>query len=152
MTPIHFPVHSAGFPTSTTHAYATADRSVQKNVNLLDHIALLLVFKAKGDVVATGLLHGRASFTLVWAKNSGYLISSPEQNYLASLLGAFVELQQPIQILKLVVGMCKIKILTWVKKLVNAALRVADSQSPPSHTPGANQAARLDDAEAEWGH
>ncbi|KAL8877248.1 MAG: hypothetical protein Q9198_004699 [Flavoplaca austrocitrina] len=119
-------VHIAGVPTSTTHAYATADRRVQKNVNLLDHIALLLVFKAKGDVVATGLLRERASFTLVWAKNSGYLISSPEQNYLASLLGAFVELQQPVQILKLVVGMCKVKILSRVTKLVNAAPQVAD--------------------------
>ena len=119
-------VHFAGVPTSNTHAYEIAHPNVQKHVSLLDHIALLLVFKAKGDVVATGLLRERASFTLVWAKNSSYLITSPEGNYLASLLGAFVELQNPIPILKLVVGMCKIKILTRVKKLVNAAPWVGD--------------------------
>ncbi|KAL9035852.1 MAG: hypothetical protein Q9180_004628 [Flavoplaca navasiana] len=119
-------VHFTGVPTSNTHAYDIAHPSVQKHVSLLDHIALLLVFKAKGDVVATGLLRERASFTLVWAKNSSYLTSSPEQNYLASLLRAFVELQQPAQILKVVVGMCKVKILTRVKKLVNAAPRVGD--------------------------
>ncbi|KAL8912227.1 MAG: hypothetical protein Q9171_002741 [Xanthocarpia ochracea] len=119
-------VQFAGVPTSTTHAYATADTSVQKHVSLLDHIALLLVYKAKGDVVATRLLRERASFTVVWAKNSTYLITNPEENYLGSLLGAFVDLQQPIQILNLVAGMCKIKILTRVKKLVNAAPRVSE--------------------------
>lgn len=119
-------VHFASVPTSVTNAYAAASTSVQKHVSLLDHIALLLVYKAKGDVVATGLLRERTSFTLVWAKNNNYLMSSLEYNYLSSLLRAFVELQHPVQILKLVIGMCKSKILTRVKKLVNAAPRVGD--------------------------
>ena len=93
-------VHFAGFPTSNTHAYEIAHPSVQKHVSLLYHIILLLVFKAKGDVVATELLRERANFTPVWAKNSSYFITSPEENYLASLLGAFVELRNPIPILK----------------------------------------------------
>ncbi|KAI4092469.1 MAG: hypothetical protein LQ339_007908 [Xanthoria mediterranea] len=119
-------VHSAGVPTSVTNAYAAAAKSVQKNVSLLDHIALLLVYKAKGDVVATGILPERASFTLVWAKNSDYVGSSLEHDYLTSLLRAFAELQPPLRILEIVAGMCKMKILSRVKKLVDAAPRVDD--------------------------
>ncbi|CAL8577432.1 hypothetical protein XPA_003261 [Xanthoria parietina] len=117
-------VQSAGVPTSVTNAYAAASNRVQKNVGLLDHIALLLVYKAKDDVVATAILPERASFTLLWAKNSDYVVSSLEHNYLTSLLRAFAELQPPLRILEIVAGMCKMKILSRVKKLVDAAPQV----------------------------
>ncbi|KAL8845823.1 MAG: hypothetical protein Q9221_009043 [Calogaya cf. arnoldii] len=119
-------VHIFGSATCDTHAFHTASGEVQKHVTLLDHITLLLVYKAKGDVVATGLLREGKSFTVVWAKNSNYTPSDPEQNYLSSLLKAFIRLDHPAKILKKVAGMCKPKILARVRKLTNAAPPPAD--------------------------
>ncbi|KAL8657833.1 MAG: hypothetical protein Q9226_001518 [Calogaya cf. arnoldii] len=122
-------IHFSKVPAHGTRAYAQANEEIQKHVSLLDHVVLLLVFKPKGDVVATGLLREQNGFTIVWSKNQNYLMPSTETNYVHSLTNAFKNLQPPLEILKIVVGNCAAKILARVKKLVAAVAATAPDQS-----------------------
>lgn len=47
-----------------------ADSSERKHLSLLDHIALLLVTKSKGDVAAVMMDHTREGVTFFYSKNS----------------------------------------------------------------------------------
>lgn len=95
-----------------------ANDDVKKHVVLLDHVALLLVYKSEGDIVATGLLRSQYGFTIVRAKNQTYLVTSQETNYLFSLKNAFKRLDEPMMILKLAAEACKRRMLARIKKLL----------------------------------
>ena len=57
--------------------YTQAPVEVKQHVELLDGLALLLVFEPKGDVAATSLWTGRDEITLLWAKNEQEIRPGP---------------------------------------------------------------------------
>ncbi|KAL9026279.1 MAG: hypothetical protein Q9180_007509, partial [Flavoplaca navasiana] len=113
-------VHRAKVPGHGARAYTEASKQNQKSVNLMDHIALLLVYKPTADVVATGLIREQHGSTIVYSKNQNYTPSKQEADYIVTLRNAFKELEQPIKILRIVVGMCRLKIVARAEKLVAA--------------------------------
>ncbi|KAL9024165.1 MAG: hypothetical protein Q9180_007975 [Flavoplaca navasiana] len=122
-------VHFSKVPGHRTRAYTEASEETQKHVSLMDHVALLLVYKPTADVVATGLVREQNGFTIAYSKNQGYTPSTQETNYIVTLRNAFKELEQPIKILRIVAGMCRLKILARAKKLVAATAATAAVQS-----------------------
>ncbi|KAL8865104.1 MAG: hypothetical protein Q9198_009477, partial [Flavoplaca austrocitrina] len=58
-----------------------------------------------------------------------YTPSNQEADYTVTLRNAFKELEQPIKILRIVAGMCKLKILARAKKLVAATAATSVEQS-----------------------
>ena len=122
-------VHTSKAPGRGTRAYTGASEGKQNNVNLMDHIALLLVYMPTTDVVGTGIIRQQNGITIVYSKNQNYTPSNQEADYIVTLRNAFKELEQPIKILRIVVGMCRPKILARVKKLVAATAAIAAAQS-----------------------
>ncbi|KAL8977961.1 MAG: hypothetical protein Q9205_006346 [Flavoplaca limonia] len=122
-------VHFSKLPGHPTRAYTEASEEHQKHVSLMDHVALLLVYKPNADVVATGLVREQHGFTIAYSKNQSYTASTQEKDYIITLRNAFKELEQPIKILRIVLGMCRPKILARVKKLVAATAAIAAAQS-----------------------
>ncbi|KAL8834462.1 MAG: hypothetical protein Q9176_007486 [Flavoplaca citrina] len=116
-------------PGHGSRAYTRASKGNQEKVNLMDHVALLLVYKPTTDVVATGIIRQQNGITIVYSKNQNYTPSNQEAEYIGMLRNAFKELEQPIKILRIVVGMCRLKILARAKKLVAATAATAVEQS-----------------------
>ncbi len=122
-------VHFSKLPGHGTRAYTEASEENQKHVSLMDHVALLLVYKPNADVVATGLIREQNGFIIAYSKNQPYAPSTQETNYIVTLRNAFKELEQPIKILRIVAGMCRHKILSRVKKLLAATAATAAERS-----------------------
>ncbi|KAL8684026.1 MAG: hypothetical protein Q9186_000056 [Xanthomendoza sp. 1 TL-2023] len=102
-----------------TDAYVKASPKVQRWVDVLDGIALLLVHQSSGDIVATGRTDN-GNLTIHWAKNSGQTPHPHEQSYITSLLDSFKALKTPLDTMKIVIPMCRSKILNRMQKLVTA--------------------------------
>ncbi|KAL8904665.1 MAG: hypothetical protein Q9207_003114 [Kuettlingeria erythrocarpa] len=86
------------------------------HVVLLDCIALLLAHE-KGDVVATGLRYESNQYTVVWSKNRPYSPDDREKAYLENLAASFRGLDHPEITLRVVVDMCKSKVVSRLNKL-----------------------------------
>ncbi|KAL9617110.1 MAG: hypothetical protein Q9204_008506, partial [Flavoplaca sp. TL-2023a] len=122
-------VHLSKAPGRGTRAYTGASNKNQKQVNLMDYIALLLVYKPTTDVVATGIIRQQHGITIFYSKNQNYTPSTQEADYIVTLRNAFKELEQPIKILRIVAGMCRLKIIARAQKLVAATAAAAVEQS-----------------------
>ncbi|KAL9031050.1 MAG: hypothetical protein Q9196_000883 [Gyalolechia fulgens] len=110
---------------SETQDYRESPHAIQKHVALLDSISLLLVFRPSGDVTATGMLQEGNQVTIYWAKNDRNPLTADEDNYVQQLEKAFRESESTAEPIRIVIRMCKRKILSRIKKLV----KVLHSQS-----------------------
>ncbi|KAI4137734.1 MAG: hypothetical protein L6R39_007131 [Caloplaca ligustica] len=97
--------------------YAFAAKHVRDCVDMLNGIALLLVYEESGDVVATGLNQDGAKYTLYWAKNDTVQPTVAQRDYLTRLETCFKSSDNAVDALTLVVTMCKKKIISRVKKM-----------------------------------
>ncbi|KAL8725642.1 MAG: hypothetical protein Q9166_007219 [cf. Caloplaca sp. 2 TL-2023] len=106
---------------SDSDAYRDADPdTVKKHIDLLDSLALILVYEAGSDVVATGLKIEDGNYTVCWAKNSQGNPSFREISYLSNLEKAFKRMALPTETLNIIIPMCKKKIISRMKKLTKA--------------------------------
>ena len=103
---------------SNSMEYRNSPIGVRKHVTLLDGIALLLVFKASGDVAATGMLQEGNQVTICWAKNDRTQLTNEERQYVQELERSFRTSQSATNPFELVIQMCRKKILSRIKKLV----------------------------------
>ncbi|KAI4170238.1 MAG: hypothetical protein LQ343_005121 [Gyalolechia ehrenbergii] len=110
---------------SKSEEYLNASDSVRKQVTLLDGISLLLVFRASGDVAATGMLQEGNQVTIYWAKNVRTPLTNEERQYVEALERCFRTSESAFHPIELVIPMCRRKILSRIKKLV----KVLDMES-----------------------
>ncbi|KAL8845996.1 MAG: hypothetical protein Q9221_008877 [Calogaya cf. arnoldii] len=103
----------------------------RKYVDLLDAIALLLVYKSNGEVVATGLTHEPATHVIHWARNQPGPASKRENDYLGKMQRSFEGLEDTETTLAIVVPMCASKIRNQIKKL-HAAFQLAATEPRPA--------------------
>ncbi|KAK3174922.1 hypothetical protein OEA41_002168 [Lepraria neglecta] len=110
--------HAEG--TDTTR-YRLVDDVVQKHVNLLDGLALFLIFRGRDkkdqSVVATGMIHEAGTVNIVYANNSSRPASLEQRVYIYDLVEKFKD-QDPVDdILKHVIPFCKEKMVQRCKKV-----------------------------------
>ncbi|KAL8731539.1 MAG: hypothetical protein Q9166_003385 [cf. Caloplaca sp. 2 TL-2023] len=114
-----------------SYAYHVAEPHNQKHVNLLECIALILVYDSQGDVVATALGRENDSYTIYWAKNQTITLNNREAEYLTKLQQSFQQASAPSQTLDIVIPMCRKKIHNRVKKLAIELSREGVDPSNP---------------------
>ncbi|KAL9026283.1 MAG: hypothetical protein Q9196_005031 [Gyalolechia fulgens] len=110
---------------SESQQYRDSPHPVRKHVALLDAISLLLVFRASGDVAATGMLQESDQVTIYWAKNDRNPLTNNERQYVVTLERSFRTSASATKPIKIVIPMCRRKILSRIKKL----LKVLDMES-----------------------
>ena len=101
--------------------YRLADDAVQKHVNMLDGLALFLIFRGRDkkdqSVVATGMIRATGRVKIVYANNSSRPASPEQRVYIYELVEKFKD-QDPVNdILKHVIPFCKEKIVQRCKSL-----------------------------------
>ncbi|KAL2053374.1 hypothetical protein ABVK25_006368 [Lepraria finkii] len=104
-----------------TALYRTADKAVQKHINMLDGLALFLIFRGRDrksqSVVATGMIRETRGVKIFYANNSSRQASREQRDYIDKLVEKFKN-QHPVNdILKHVIQFCKEKIVQRCKKL-----------------------------------
>ena len=104
-----------------TTLYRLAGDVVQKHVNMLDGLALFLIFrghdKKDQSVVATGMIREGGRVKIVYANNSSRPASLEQTTYIYKLVEKFKN-QDPVDdILKHVIPFCKEKMVQRCKKL-----------------------------------
>jgi hypothetical protein len=100
-------------------AWSHASQSDREHVASLDGLALLLVFKPKGDIAAISSWRSAHEFKLLWAKNQP--VDDPNQlRYIDELLEKIKKDTPARELLKIVIPMCREKIFYRVKKLANS--------------------------------
>ncbi|KAL8728631.1 MAG: hypothetical protein Q9166_005285 [cf. Caloplaca sp. 2 TL-2023] len=137
LSKIHFNFAEEGRDTSL---YTNSHPNIQKHVNLLDGIALLLVYDDTGDIVATGrAVEANGNHVIYWTKNGPEKPTAREQDYLACLQQSFKRLDLPTDTLEIIVPMCRKKIINRMKKLNAALERTAkaarEAGNPPADNP-----------------
>ncbi|MCJ1377793.1 hypothetical protein MMC17_000889 [Xylographa soralifera] len=100
-------------------AYTNANREVKEHIELLDGLALLLVFSPNGDVAATGLWRSSNAITLLWCKNEE-VTDLDTLHYISSLRSAAFAQKSPKEMLDLVAPFCRMKIFERCKKLAKS--------------------------------
>ncbi|KAL8904987.1 MAG: hypothetical protein Q9207_002910 [Kuettlingeria erythrocarpa] len=103
-------------PGIDTTAFKQSPGDVKKHVAILDCIALLLGYK-DGDVAATGFRCESEKYTIIWTKNRSYEPDAREKTYLEDLAASFRNLDRSAVTLRIVITMCKSKVLSRIKKL-----------------------------------
>ena len=104
-----------------TMLYRLANITMQKHVNMLDGLALFLIFRGRDrkdqSVVATGMIRTTGSVKIVYANNSSRPASLEQKVYIYELVEKFKD-QDPVDdILKHVIPFCKEKIVQRCKSL-----------------------------------
>ncbi|KAL8656434.1 MAG: hypothetical protein Q9226_002664 [Calogaya cf. arnoldii] len=95
LSKIHFNYASEGG--NDMKVYKDSTPIVQKHVQLLDGISLLLVYEAMGDIVAPGLTVENGTYVVYWAKNFAGEPMSPRSSLRApQMLSILTPIQTPI--------------------------------------------------------
>src|SRR5277367_1759452 len=113
-------------------AWSRATQSNREHVASLDGLALLLVFKAKGDVAAVSYWRSANELKLLWAKNQP--VDDPNQRrYIEELLKNAKNGTPAYELLRIVIPICKEKIFDRVRKLAKS-FSVSQADQPVSRT------------------
>src|SRR5579862_998094 len=100
-------------------AWSRASQSDRDHVASLDGLALLLVFSPKSDVAAISYWQSAKELKILWAKNQP--VDNPNQlSYIEKLLENVRKGTPAVEMLKIVIPMCREKIFHRVKKLANS--------------------------------
>lgn len=100
-------------------AWSNATKVERDHISSLEGLALLLVFSAKGDVAAVTYWRSADELRVLWAKNE-VVKDSAKLNYVNQLLECGIKGTKDNEVLRLVVSMCKDKILHRIKKLARS--------------------------------
>jgi hypothetical protein len=100
-------------------AWSRAPLIDQDHVASLDGLALLFVFRAKGDVVATSYWQTANKLILLWAKNEP-VDDLKQFQYIEELLSNVKQGTDAADLLNIVIPMCREKIFHRVKKLAKS--------------------------------
>jgi hypothetical protein len=100
-------------------AWSNATEVERDHISSLEGLALLLVFSAKGDVAAVTYWRSADELRVLWAKNE-VVKDSAKLNYVNQLLECGIKGTKDNEVLRLVVSMCKDKILHRIKKLARS--------------------------------
>jgi hypothetical protein len=100
-------------------AWSSATQSDRDHVASLDGLALLLVFSPRGDVAAISYWRSAHELKLLWAKNQP-VDDSNQLQYIEELLENAKKGTPATELLKIVIPMCREKIVHRVKKLANS--------------------------------
>jgi len=96
-----------------------ATQNDREHVASLDGLALLLVFRPKGDVAAVSYWQSADGLKLLWAKNEP-VDDAMTDNYIKKLLENVQANTPTAGLLDIVISMCKEKILHRVRKLAKS--------------------------------
>jgi hypothetical protein len=99
--------------------WSRATQSDREHVASLDGLALLLVFRPKGDVAAISYWRSAHELKLLWAKNQP-VDDSNQLRYIEELVENVKKGTRAAELLKIVIPMCREKIFHRVRKLANS--------------------------------
>jgi hypothetical protein len=100
-------------------AWSRASQDDRNHVAILEGLALLLVFRPKGDVAATSYWRSADEFKLLWAKNQP-VDDDNQLRYIEELFENVKKGTKADKLLKIVIPMCIEKIFHRVKKLASS--------------------------------